>query len=450
MKRMIAITSAILLTSTLLASCADTTPSSESTSTIQNLLQPTIKQPTSTHPQTQPAPLPTTQPTLPDAPTYDPLIPLFIGGTCDDTLHYVNAYGDVIEEASKLLPYYAENGLASAYSPTTQKMGFIDKEGVFVISPIYDAAGLFSKVGLAPVAIGAENGGRKWGFINEYGQIVIPCEYDEVTAFSEFGYAIVSKYNENGILETGVIDAKGNFCISLSADNQNLTLTEDFVILGSSDVANATGTELRDYTGKVFDTIDDDKYGYFLYTHGTIYKFESELTNGQPTVIYPHYLEDGEYKLVAERYMDVDVIRFDRKQVSTTLTGFGFKLLYKDQSISSYEYDYVTRAYVDSRYILALQYLTADGSSCLVDIYDTFTGEQTANDIEWGWWYTAYSPAPCFDYFPDGYFIVEIYNEAHHTMCYGIVDYTGKYIMEPIYEGIIPYSYDFMMLERYS
>lgn len=68
----------------------------------------------------------------------------------------------------------------------TIKLGYVNKTGETVISPIYDHASSFSE-GLAAVAIE-----EKYGFIDKTGKIVIPFIYDSALDFSE-GLAIVDK-----------------------------------------------------------------------------------------------------------------------------------------------------------------------------------------------------------------------------------------------------------------
>lgn len=377
----------------------------------------------------------------------DPNVPLFYGDTYNFTYVYVNAYGEILNEVESPLPYYSENGLAAAYSPVSGKIGFVDKEGVFVINAQYDDAGPFSPIGLAPVACYKDDSYySKWGFINEDGEIVIPLEYDKVSIFTDTGYAVVAKCNEDGEYAKGVIDTKGNICIPLDVNNETITLTDEYVIIeypyGSEVIA-----EIRDYSNKTFDTTDSE-YDTYEYLHGTIYKLDYvEVTNGETTYEYPYlyYLDGDEFKKCSDRYTDVDIIKHDYKQVSTTKTGHGYKLTYKGEDISSYEYDIITTYQYDSRYLLAYKFHDERGSSCTVDIYDQFTGEQTAYDIPWGWAYYSYEYV---NYLPDGYFVFHIYED--YTDYYGVVDHLGNMIMSPVYEGIVPYTYDYLLTELLS
>ncbi|WP_030006323.1 WG repeat-containing protein, partial [Picosynechococcus sp. NKBG042902] len=59
------------------------------------------------------------------------------------------------------------------------KIGFINRQGQFVIPPTFNNASSFSE-GLAAVMIN-----DKWGFINKQAQIVIPPTFDDAYSFSE-------------------------------------------------------------------------------------------------------------------------------------------------------------------------------------------------------------------------------------------------------------------------
>ena len=59
-----------------------------------------------------------------------------------------------------------------AVATYNDRVGFIDKKGKWIISPIYDYAGFFNE-GLAAVAI-KEGEDLKWGYINKNGEQVIP------------------------------------------------------------------------------------------------------------------------------------------------------------------------------------------------------------------------------------------------------------------------------------
>jgi hypothetical protein len=69
------------------------------------------------------------------------------------------------------------------------KYGFVNKDGVEVIPPIYDSVNDFCE-GMAGVSVD-----DKYGFINTQGHVVVPICYDKILDFSE-GFAVVAVENE--------------------------------------------------------------------------------------------------------------------------------------------------------------------------------------------------------------------------------------------------------------
>ena len=129
------------------------------------------------------------------------------------------------------------------------KTGFIDKHGDFVIRPKYNTQignNPFFKEGLAPIGISNNNVyGLNLGYINRNGDFVIPAIYDEAKPF-ENGFGIVKKNDKYGCYDkkgkmflpieyesidfshklgiiskkgkTGCIDNKGNMIIPMEYD----------------------------------------------------------------------------------------------------------------------------------------------------------------------------------------------------------------------------------------
>ena len=205
-------------------------------------------------------------------------------------------------------------------------------------------------------------------------------------------------------------------------------------------------SELRDYNGNIIDSIEPDDYpqdSYAFYSNAGVFKGDATIVDGELVSSQVYCLEDGilkPYEIPEDK-----TIQTDRKQVSTTQSGYGYKLTFNGVDISGYEYDFVlTQARPNSRYLFAFTYTDKNRKAVLADIYDLYTGEKTANDI-------ALQSSSCIfgfeqdNYLPDGYFTIYEYRSG--TDYYGIIDYTGKYILEPIYEGVTPYTYDVMMQE---
>lgn len=86
----------------------------------------------------------------------------------------------------------------------TNKWGFIDKTGNFVVQPTFEDALNFSE-GLAAVQQGKEG---KWGFIDKTGKVVIACDFEKVGYFSN-GIAQVMQSNK-----CGFIDKKGTLLLT--------------------------------------------------------------------------------------------------------------------------------------------------------------------------------------------------------------------------------------------
>ena len=78
-------------------------------------------------------------------------------------------FSDEIENCSNF-----SEGLAALKLKTTKKWGFIDKNFLIAIKPVFEDVYSFSS-GMAAVKL---NG--KWGFIDKKGSIIIPCQFDKV------------------------------------------------------------------------------------------------------------------------------------------------------------------------------------------------------------------------------------------------------------------------------
>jgi hypothetical protein len=96
------------------------------------------------------------------------------GGT-----RYIDMTGHVVIPPNRFTGRNFHNGMAVAARNGTDKWGFIDHRGKFVIEPEYDEAADFSE-GLAHITVKG-----KHGFINAAGGMVIPPVYEEATRFSE-------------------------------------------------------------------------------------------------------------------------------------------------------------------------------------------------------------------------------------------------------------------------
>lgn len=96
----------------------------------------------------------------------------------------------------------------------TYRYGYINKNGETVISDVYEDAKSFSE-GLAAVK---KDG--KWGYINKKGEIVITPEYDTARSFKD-GFAVVGNNSKDDSKIYGVIDKNGKQTIGIDYDDIN-------------------------------------------------------------------------------------------------------------------------------------------------------------------------------------------------------------------------------------
>lgn len=114
---------------------------------------------------------------------------------------YINKQGVRVLEKSHAVGRFSK-GLAPAGEGNNY--GFINKEGVFQISPQFERADRFSE-GLAAVKKGG-----KWGYIDVKGNMIIEPQFDKALWFS-YGLANVSKDGKYGFIDKSgatIIDFK--------------------------------------------------------------------------------------------------------------------------------------------------------------------------------------------------------------------------------------------------
>jgi hypothetical protein len=109
------------------------------------------------------------------------------------------------------------NGLASASirNGDTFRFGYIDRQGDFVIPPVYDFS-LGFKDGYAQVGMGTlpslSDGSARFGFINPKGEVTVPLHFSEVLDFSE-GLAAV-RIGDDKTGQWGFIAVDGKFILN--------------------------------------------------------------------------------------------------------------------------------------------------------------------------------------------------------------------------------------------
>jgi hypothetical protein len=101
---------------------------------------------------------------------------------------------------------------------TGDEIGYVDKDGKFIINPQFDEAYLFSKDGLAKVK---KEG--KYGFINKEGKLVVPYQFLQATSFYEGLACVVTESSA-----PYYINEKGEKKIELKRAEQASFFSEGF------------------------------------------------------------------------------------------------------------------------------------------------------------------------------------------------------------------------------
>lgn len=113
------------------------------------------------------------------------------------------------------------------------KYGFIDKDGLLLVSTQYDEARPFNS-GIAAVRIG-----EKWGFVDSKEKFIVPPHYEEVQSFS-IGAAIVKKSGKYGL-----VNKQGKEISKTIYSNITALSTGNFLLEwnGRFGIADNTGVE---------------------------------------------------------------------------------------------------------------------------------------------------------------------------------------------------------------
>lgn len=354
-------------------------------------------------------------------------------------LHFYNYNGVHLDELDTSvstvisLKNYAKNGLTPAMDKSNGKYGFINRDGSFIIGAKYDEAYSFSDDGLALVMCkekyeNAYNEIEKYGFINSKGEEIIPCIYDCATSFYPSGYAIVgncdfkivesedvyvSDHVETVNYRYGVINKKGNLIIEQKY--QFIDHISGKYILCRIDEQHY---DIYDISGNLIYEVNSDDFDGFYYSYvlkNEVYimcKFDSELRywkfNNNEFVIFDDYDLGNNTKLFS-------------KEDGLEKTKFGVTNNGKDAIPCEYDYIYSVKDYY-----VAIKNTTARGK---IDIYN-FEFQKTAEGLD----YIYDGQVQDFGKraeLPNGYFYVCDGDDK-----YGIIDYTGKIIVEPVYENV--------------
>lgn len=359
------------------------------------------------------------------------------------TLYAYNYKGELLE-SSGYIGYYAENGLAPALDKNTNKVGFVDKDGVFQISPKYDDAAPFSKSGIALVSLETETEDdyiSKCGYIGSDGKEIVPCIYDSATSFFDCGYAIAATdksvtdedgYSHSTLWKQYIIDEKGNEVIEVDTIDEKLYIAavyKDYFVCEYEEKII-----LLDYSKNIiFEMEAPGEKGteYIDYSLGKKHIIKSTYDMSKGQLIKTEYF-DGK-KLVEDKKDYV----ITSKQVATTQSGKGYGITVDNKTVIPFEYDTIIEY---GEYFVAVKYTGESRFDQSFDIYDK-SFNKTAENVEYAFANrSAVYGSNC--QLPNGYFQIMIKNDDYNQVC-GIIDYTGKIIVEPVYgRGINLYTYE--------
>lgn len=321
---------------------------------------------------------------------------------------YAYNYKGELLNAAENIGYYAENGLAPAADRNTGLVGFVDKEGVFQIEPKYEDAAPFSKDGIALVKIKADEYYKyKCGYINSKGEEITPCIYDSATSFFDCGYALAHTTKKMEVEEgyitdvewkNFIIDKKGNVVVEIDtiAEKREIkAVYKDYFVCKTEDGE----IETFDFQGKKISEIKDSN--------------ENTTKN-----------EDFEITC---------------KSVATTQSGSAYGITKNGKTVIPFEYDEICQY---GEYFVAIKYTGRNVNfNQTFDIYDK-NFNKTAENIKYAFSENRNEKYGSRCQLPNGYFQIIVENREYEWV-YGIVDYTGKIIVEPVFgDEIICYTYE--------
>lgn len=360
--------------------------------------------------------------------------PAFIIKTTNSQTIYANIWGEILDEP---ILDYGSNNLAAAKS-NNKLYGYVDLDGVFVIAPQYVYAGKFASNGLAPVAIKNDKDELKYGYINAEGTLAIPCEFDYAATFHDNGYAVVGvekeitdEYGSSKETLYGVIDKNGNYYID--ATYESVKILDKYILTEDYQAFSSWGYTF-DHLFIIKDGEEPLRYNKTFYLYrDSVYCSGISSNKNEDILLRFNGTNFVDSLKIIENENDCDYLEFiehdfvaEAALVATTETGVGFKLTYKGQDITGYQYDMID--YLDN-FLLAFTYDTST-KTIYTDVYDIQTGRKTAEHIPG----RLVGSAIMSDYYvntPDGLFLV-----ISTSKTYGIVDCNGNFILEPIYKDI--------------
>jgi len=363
-----------------------------------------------------------------------------------------NYNGELLDsfDSSGYIGYYAENGLAPAANQNTGKVGFVDKDGVFQIEPKYADAAPFSKEGIALVKIETENNGNytsKCGYINSKGEEIIPCIYDKATSFFDCGYALAlteknttdeKGHNFSEVWKHYIIDKNGDDVITIDViaeERKIIAVYKDYFVCTTN-----YGEAIFDFSNNKLSEIkrpndNETQFDYYYMAKDCVYKNTYEKVDEYNSKIIKTERFNGE-KFI-ENKKDYEITS---KPVATTQSGLGYGMTKNDKTVIPFEYDQICEY---GEYFVAIKYTGNNiHLNQTFDIYDK-NFNKTAENIKYAFSYRGDTYGLNCQ-LPNGYFQIIAENDDYESVN-GIIDYTGKVIVEPVFgRGIRLYSYEGM------
>lgn len=295
-----------------------------------------------------------------------------------------NYKGELLKATeTEVIGYYAENGLAPAMDRGSEKLGYVDEDGIFVIPPKYDGAYSFSSDGIALVEIKLDSRRSKYGYINSKGEEIVPCIYDQASSFYESGYAVIG-------VEFG--RSQGN-------DESWEAIDYMFGVI--------------DKTGRV---IIEPKYKYIRHIYDNYIQLSDSIIDFEENVL----TEIPENNDVTEE-TDVYILS---KNVATTTTGYAYGIEKGEETVVPYIYDAIYEN--EGPYYVCVRKINGDNWNQIIDIYDG-NFEKTAENLDYSF---EYMYKHTWDSFPKGYFKIAVDNYDYEWV-EGVIDYRGNIIVEP-------------------
>ena len=158
-------------------------------------------------------------------------------------------------------PYFS-NDLCLVSDKNSNKYGFVNKMGKFVIQPIFDDVDKFSE-GLAAVRGKDSNGRQRWGFIDKTAKVTVPFRFEKQPEPFSNGLSIINE-GESYQNTFGAIDKTGKFIFAqnhapFSKFNNGVTILREVSESGEKGnykLVSAKGETIKEFKSNEIGRID--------------------------------------------------------------------------------------------------------------------------------------------------------------------------------------------------